>query len=194
MKKLMISGLTMVLLASCSQTEKEKVDTQSEETMYMKEDENVERSTREQTEWDEVDVTSPIVSYEEIQSEEIEVRGNGDYSVYTVDETILFDFDKANIRDSGEDKLKEVITSVKKRHPDGEIAVRGYTDATGSADYNKELAEERAEAVASFLKEDSEIEDDQVTVIAKGEQDPVASNQTQEGRQQNRRVEILARN
>lgn len=194
MKKLIFSGLTMILLISCSQSEKEKIDTQSEEAMYMKEDENVESSTREQTNWEEVDVTSPIVSYEEIQSEEIEVRGTKDYSVYAVDETILFDFDKSSIREGGEEKLEEVITSVKKRHPDGEIAVRGYTDAIGSKDYNKELAEKRADAVASFLEDDAGIEDDQVTVLAKGEQDPVASNETVEGRQKNRRVEILVRN
>lgn len=194
MKKLIISGLTIILLMSCSQSEKEKIDTQSEETMYMKEDENVDASTREQTNWDEVDVSSPIVSYEEIQSEEIEVRGTNDYSVYAVDETVLFDFDKASIRDSGKEKLREVITSVKKRHPDGNIAVRGYTDAIGTKDYNKALAEERARAVASFLQEDDAIEDDQVTVIARGEQDPVASNETPEGRQKNRRVEILVRN
>lgn len=194
MKKLIFSGLTMLLLISCTQSEKEKIDTESEETMYLKEDEDVATSTREQTNWGDVDVTSPIVSYEEIQSEEIEVRGTRDYSVYTVDETVLFDFDKASIRESGEDKLDEVITSVKRRHPDGEIAVRGYTDAVGTPEYNKELAEKRAEAVASFLQDDAEIDDDQVTVIAKGEQDPVASNETAEGRQKNRRVEILVRN
>lgn len=194
MKKLIFSGLTMLLLISCTQSEKEKIDTESEETMYLKEDEDVATSTREQTNWGDVDVTSPIVSYEEIQSEEIEVRGTRDYSVYTVDETVLFDFDKASIREGGEDKLDEVITSVKKRHPDGEIAVRGYTDAVGTPEYNKELSEKRAEAVASFLQDDAEIDDDQVTVLAKGEQDPVASNETAEGRQKNRRVEILVRN
>lgn len=194
MKKLIFSGLTMLLLISCTQSEKEKIDTESEETMYLKEDEDVATSTREQTNWGDVDVTSPIVSYEEIQSEEIEVRGTRDYSVYTVDETVLFDFDKASIREGGEDKLDEVITSVKRRHPDGEIAVRGYTDAVGTPEYNKELSEKRAEAVASFLQDDAEIDDDQVTVLAKGEQDPVASNETAEGRQKNRRVEILVRN
>lgn len=187
-------GLCVVLLMSCSKSEKEEIDTGKEETMYLKEDENVDPQTAEKTDWDEVDVTSPIVSYEEIKSKEIEVRGSDSFSVYAVDETVLFDFDKAEIRDSGEEKLKEVVNSLEKRHPDGEVAVRGYTDAIGSKDYNKELAEERAEAVADFIRENADVSKEDITVLAKGEKNPVASNETAEGRQENRRVEILVRN
>lgn len=187
-------GLCVVLLMSCSKSEKEEIDTGKEETMYLKEDENVDPQTAKKTDWDEVDVTSPIVSYEEIKSKEIEVRGSDSFSVYAVDETVLFDFDKAEIRDSGEEKLKEVVNSLEKRHPDGEVAVRGYTDAIGSKDYNKELAEERAEAVADFIRENADVSKEDITVLAKGEKNPVASNETAEGRQENRRVEILVRN
>ena len=178
----------------CSQSEKEKIDTQNDEAMYLKEDENVPEKTQEKTNWDQVSATSPIVNYEEVQSSEIEVRGTDSFSVYTLDEKILFDFDKAEIRPGGEEKLEEIISSVEKRHPDGEIAVRGYTDAIGSKDYNRELAEERAQEVASYITENAEISDDQIDILAKGEQDPVATNETAEGRQKNRRVEILVRN
>jgi outer membrane protein OmpA-like peptidoglycan-associated protein len=181
-------------LAACSKTEKEKIDTSKDETMYLKEDENVDPQTRSKTEWSEVDVTSPIVKYEEIKSEEIEVRGTDSFSVYAVEERVLFDFDKAEIRNTGEEKLEEVINSVEKRHPDGEIAVRGYTDAIGSEAYNKQLAEERARAVAEYIKENSDVGGDQISVLAKGEENPVATNETEKGRQKNRRVEIVVKN
>ena len=185
----------MILVSwGCSQSEKEKIDTQNDEAMYLKEDENVPEKTQEKTDWDQVSATSPIVNYEEVQSSEIEVRGTDGFSVYTLDEKILFDFDKAEIRPGGEEKLEEIISSVEKRHPDGEIAVRGYTDAIGSKDYNRELAEDRAQEVASYITENAEISDDQIDILAKGEQDPVATNETAEGRQKNRRVEILVRN
>lgn len=194
MKSLKLLTICAFVVLSCSKTDKENIDTDKDKTMYFKEDENVDPATREATNWDEVDVTSPIVKYEEIESEEIEVRGTETYSVYGVDEAVLFDFDKAQIRDTGKEKLKEVINSVQKRHPDGEIAVRGYTDAVGSKDYNKELSEDRAKAVADYMKENSDIEDSQISVLAKGEKNPVATNETAQGRQQNRRVEILVKN
>jgi outer membrane protein OmpA-like peptidoglycan-associated protein len=195
MKMIRIFSICIVLFMSCSKSEKEKISTQEEDTMLLKEGENVSRETRNKTNWDEVDVTSPIVRYEEVKSEEIEVRGTDSYSVYSMDEKILFDFDKAKIRDTGKEKLEEVINSVEKRHPDGEVAVRGYADAIGSEDYNKQLAEERAEAVAQYIQKNTDIiEEDEITILAKGEQDPVASNETEKGRQKNRRVEILVRN
>jgi outer membrane protein OmpA-like peptidoglycan-associated protein len=188
---ILIGGL--LLLASCSKSNKEEINTEKEETMYLKESEHVDPSVVEETNWDEVSVTSPIVNYEEITSDEIEVRGTTDISLYIVDEKILFDFDEATIRDSGKEKLEEVVKSVEKRFPEGELAVRGFTDAIGTEPYNKELSQERAKAVAEYIREHSEIGKDEITVLAKGEQNPVATNETARGRQMNRRAEILVR-
>lgn len=193
MKHTLILIVSLLVMMSCSETKKENIETEDENTMVLKEDDEVSQSTKEKVDWNEVDVTSPIVKYDEVKSEDIEVRGNDEYSVYSIEEDVLFDFDKAAIRETGEDKLKEVITSLEKRHPDGEIAVKGYTDAVGSKDYNKDLAEDRAEAVADYIQKNSDIEEDRINVIPKGEQDPVSSNETAEGRQDNRRVEIMVR-
>jgi outer membrane protein OmpA-like peptidoglycan-associated protein len=194
MKNLLIIMASFFFFVSCSQTSREKADPDDKDKMVLKDDDKVDRQTKARTNWDEVDVTSPVVKYDEVRSSDIEVRGDKDYSVYSLDETILFDTDKATIKNQGQSKLKEVIESVKKRHPDGEIAVKGYTDSRGSADYNEDLAEQRAEAVAQYIQDNSDIDDDQISVIAKGEKDPAASNETAEGRQENRRVEIMARN
>jgi outer membrane protein OmpA-like peptidoglycan-associated protein len=194
MKHLAIVSLMVVFFMSCSKTENKDTTADGKETMVLKKDENVSDNTKRKTNWNEVDLTSPVVKYDEVKSTDIEVRGNNEYSIYSVDEKILFDTDKAAIGKKGKEKLKEVAQSVKKRHPKGEIAVYGYTDATGSAEYNKDLSKERAEAVADYLKQNSEIESDNINVIAKGEQNATASNETAEGRQKNRRVEIVVRN
>jgi outer membrane protein OmpA-like peptidoglycan-associated protein len=182
-----------ILMFSCSKTEKKNIDPNDENTMVLKEGDKVSETTRKRVDWNEVDVTSPIVKYDEVKSKEIEVRGNEEVSVYSIEENILFDFDKAAIRKTGEEKLKEVITSLKKRHPEGEIAVKGFTDAIGGKDYNKDLAEDRAEAVAEYIQKNSDIDEDRISVIAEGEKNPVSTNETEEGREENRRVEIMVK-
>ena len=69
------------------------------------------------------------------------------------------------------------------------IEVAGHTDSTGTAEYNQQLSERRANAVASYL-ETREIRSDRVITVGMGETRPVASNDTPEGRQLNRRVEL----
>lgn len=69
------------------------------------------------------------------------------------------------------------------------IEVAGHTDSTGSAEYNQQLSERRADAVATYLKT-REVRADRIITVGMGETRPVASNDTAEGRQQNRRVEL----
>jgi outer membrane protein OmpA-like peptidoglycan-associated protein len=69
------------------------------------------------------------------------------------------------------------------------IEVAGHTDSTGTTEYNQQLSERRADAVASYL-ETREIRADRVITVGMGETRPVASNDTPEGRQLNRRVEL----
>lgn len=190
MKAIKIIGLSALVFFSCSKSENKET---TDQDMVLREDEAVSEATKERINWDEVDVTSPIVTYDEVKSKDIEVRASDRYSVYSIDEKILFDVDKATIRSGGEEKLQEVVTSLKQRYPEGEIAVKGYTDATGSKSYNKDLSKERAEAVANFLQQKGDIEEDRIEVIAKGEKNPTATNETAEGRQENRRVEIMVR-
>ena len=69
------------------------------------------------------------------------------------------------------------------------IEVAGHTDSTGTAEYNQQLSERRADAVASYLKTRG-ILADRIITVGEGETRPVASNDTPEGRQLNRRVEL----
>ena len=66
----------------------------------------------------------------------------------------------------------------------------GYTDDTGKAEYNVELSRRRAEAVADYLQKNYELGTDRVVANLYGAENPIAGNDTAEGRAQNRRVEI----
>jgi OOP family OmpA-OmpF porin len=68
------------------------------------------------------------------------------------------------------------------------LNVIGYTDSVGDAEYNQKLSERRARAVADYLIKQDPTRVEFVLAMGKGEQDPIASNDTEEGRAQNRRV------
>lgn len=143
--------------------------------------------------WGDVDFNAPAAAYEEITDKNIDIRGNNNYGIYGLGENILFDEGKSTIRKDAEQNLKQVTTSIEKRYKGGEVRVFGYTDAVGSAGYNKELAEQRATAVRDWLVKNGSISDDRISIEPVGEARPVASNSTEQGRRQNRRVEIVAK-
>lgn len=90
--------------------------------------------------------------------------------------------------ESGKDLLKEVVEFMNS-HPDSNLEVIGYTDNTGSEEQNKALSLARAKAVEKHLT-DTGIPADRITVRGEGSANPVSDNNTEEGRAQNRRVEI----
>ena len=142
--------------------------------------------------WNDVDFNSPSVSYQEITDKNIGVRGNDKYSIYDLGENILFDENKATLRPDAEANLKQIAASVNTHYKDGVLRVYGYTDSKGDADANRKLAEQRANAVKSWLSGNG-FNEACISVNAVGEARPVAPNSTDAGRQQNRRVEIVAR-
>lgn len=143
--------------------------------------------------WDAVDFGAPAATFDEITDSDITIRGNDEYAIYSVDETVLFDTDKNTIKSDAAQKLKQVSESMGKRFADGQVRIYGYTDAKGAAGYNMQLAEQRAEAVKNWLTENGNVTADRISLHPVGESQPVASNASAEGRQQNRRVEIVAR-
>ncbi len=143
--------------------------------------------------WGDVDFNAPAAAYDEITDKNINVRGNDAYGIYGLGENILFDEGKSTIRSDAEENLTQVAASIGKRYNGGVVRVFGYTDAVGSAGYNKELAEQRAEAVRAWLVKNGKVSEDRISIHPVGEARPVASNSTEQGRQQNRRVEIVAK-
>ncbi len=143
--------------------------------------------------WDSIDRNSPSASYEEISDTNIFTRSNSSYSIYSLGENVLFDQGKSTINKSAEPGLKQVASSIEKRFANGEVRIYGYTDAAGTDIANKMLAQERAESVKNWLTANTKIGENNISLHPMGEAKPVATNATPDGRQQNRRVEIVAR-
>jgi OOP family OmpA-OmpF porin len=104
-------------------------------------------------------------------------------------ENILFGFDSLSIPDEYRDEL-DVIGEFVKNNAESYIVIHGYADNTGSAEYNMKLSHKRAERVARYLTSNFGIDPSRMVVMCYGDLNPVASNDTPEGRRLNRRAEI----
>jgi outer membrane protein OmpA-like peptidoglycan-associated protein len=102
---------------------------------------------------------------------------------------VLFDTNKAQLKPGGTRSLQK-LAGFLKQYPQRKAQVEGYTDSTGSADYNLGLSDRRANVVRSSLV-GMGIGNDRITTHGYGQASPVASNDTADGRQLNRRVEIV---
>ena len=105
---------------------------------------------------------------------------------------VLFDFDKAEIRADAASALGNVATIIR-AYPSGSAALEGHTDAKGDDAYNQRLSERRAESVRRWLADKERIDAGKLSARGWGERRPVASNDTDQGRQKNRRVEVVIR-
>ncbi|HSK22831.1 MAG TPA: OmpA family protein [Egicoccus sp.] len=120
---------------------------------------------------------------------EFDGRVTAEGTVLTLEEPILFDFDSDQLRDGAREPLDD-IAEVLAFYPDAPVQVIGHTDDQGSADYNLDLSQRRADVVADALRERG-IPVDRLTAEGRGLTEPVAPNDSDEGRAQNRRVEVL---
>ena len=102
--------------------------------------------------------------------------------------SLNFDFDKSNVKPQYYDLLKNIKEFVEQNNY--EITIVGHTDSIGSNQYNFGLSRRRAESVKAKLLEFGLSEDRIVGIEAMGEEQPIATNATKEGRAQNRRVEF----
>ena len=102
---------------------------------------------------------------------------------------VLFDFNQYTLKAGAREKLAKV-SGILLAYPGLKIQVEGHTDSVGSDDYNQTLSEKRANAVRDYLVTEG-VPDGTVSAIGLGKANPVASNDTAAGRQQNRRVEMV---
>ncbi|CUH85206.1 OmpA family protein [Thalassovita mediterranea] len=119
----------------------------------------------------------------------VSITNTGDRLIVTMPQDILFAVDSTFVSGALRDDLAAVATSLN-RYPESTVQVLGHTDNTGSAEYNLDLSQRRANSVAAILV-DSGVSDYRIRPIGRGEDQPVASNLTPEGRAQNRRVDIV---
>jgi OOP family OmpA-OmpF porin len=109
-----------------------------------------------------------------------------------IPEAALFAFDSADLTDEGKIAIEEYRKELRPEISEAYAGIIiGHTDSTGSAEYNLGLSMRRAQAVSDYLA-NTGVDADILREVGRGEEDPIASNDTEEGRSQNRRVEIIA--
>jgi outer membrane protein OmpA-like peptidoglycan-associated protein len=106
----------------------------------------------------------------------------------TFESGLLFDVDKAALKPASEESLENLAVILNK-YKDTEILLEGHTDATGGEEHNLELSRSRAQSVAIYL-ESQQVIPTRFTIMGYGESQPIATNDTKDGRAENRRVEV----
>ncbi len=121
----------------------------------------------------------------------IGVIRQGDQLIVRMSQDLLFATDSSNLNPSQRDELQIVARSLLD-YPSTIVYVVGHTDNTGTTAYNQDLSERRAAAVAAELRFGG-VPASRVSAYGRGETQPIASNQSEAGRAQNRRVDIIIR-
>ena len=120
------------------------------------------------------------VEVERLQNENLKI---------TMSSEVSFDYNSAALKPAFRQTLDKVA-DILKRYPRTTIRIIGHTDSTGSAAYNQQLSEQRAKSVSWYLS-DAGVDPRRIITEGRGEQQPRATNDTEAGRQLNRRVEML---
>ena len=123
------------------------------------------------------------------QVELVDVNGLPAVKV-TFESGILFGFNSSELSDEAKASLAE-FAEVLKSTPDADVAILGHTDNVGTEKANQSVSEKRAKAVAKYLTEQEVAETQIKDVLGMSFNQPVASNDTEEGKAQNRRVEVF---
>lgn len=142
-----------------------------------------EHAAREKAEKEYKDAMASLKEMAKVQQDQ---RG----MVITLSGSVLFTTGKADLLPIAQDKLAQVATVLQNQPPTKKIVVYGYTDSIGTKADNLKLSQARADTVRNFLVSKG-VDPSRISAVGRGEEDPVATNKTPEGRANNRRVEIV---
>lgn len=123
---------------------------------------------------------------EDLENATVERVGEG--IKITFDSGILFDTESYALKDASKEDIAN-LAEVLNKYEDTNIMFGGHTDSRGTDEYNQELSENRAKSVAEYAAFTG-VDATRMTIVGYGEDDPIATNDTEAGRQKNRRVEI----
>ena len=123
---------------------------------------------------------------QDIKNAKIERIGEG--IKITFDSGILFKINSSELQPAAKTNI-ESLAKILNKYPDTNILIEGDTDNTGTDEYNQKLSERRAQAVADYQK-GLGVAGSRISTVGLGELNPIASNDTDYGREQNRRVEV----
>ena len=125
----------------------------------------------------------------DLENDRVQINNTGDRLIVTLPQDILFSVDSAAVNRALRGDLLTVADSLK-NYPGSSVQVVGHTDNSGAAAYNQDLSERRANSVADVLMQGG-VGFNRIRTFGRGEDQPIASNLTAEGKAQNRRVEIV---
>jgi outer membrane protein OmpA-like peptidoglycan-associated protein len=127
---------------------------------------------------------------EEMQNEVegVKVERIGEGIKLTFDSGILFAFDSSTLQANAKTNIYK-LADILRKYPDSNILIVGHTDSDGAEQYNQSLSERRAQSVSDYTRLQG-VNPSRLSIIGLGEMEPVATNETVEGKQLNRRVEI----
>ena len=123
---------------------------------------------------------------QKLDSAKVERVGEG--ILVTFESGLLFDFDSSQLRTAARSNLTQFASTLNDM-TDSELLISGHTDSVGGDDYNMALSERRAKSAADFLMSKG-VSGARINIVGLGETEPIATNDTANGRQQNRRVEV----
>lgn len=110
--------------------------------------------------------------------------------VLTFESDVLFATNSSYLSEKAKVTMKNMVAYINKNYPNASIQINGHTDSTGEADYNQWLSEKRAASVKTYAVSLG-LNDGNVSTKGYGKSKPVATNSTADGRQKNRRVEVI---
>lgn len=116
------------------------------------------------------------------------VQRVGEGIAITVPEGLLFGYDSDQVTAAARDNLRKFAASLNK-YPNTRTLIVGHTDSDGRAEYNMDLSDRRALSAAGFISAQG-VDRDRISTAGRGEAEPIATNTSDDGRRQNRRVEI----
>ena len=125
----------------------------------------------------------------DLNNSDVDITNTGDRLIVTMPNNILFATDSYSVRADLQRDLRTVAANLL-AYPNSTIQIIGHTDNEGDATYNQTLSERRANAVADVLLDEG-VPFGRIEAIGRGEDQPITSNLTPEGRAENRRVEIV---
>ncbi|CAN5538847.1 OmpA family protein [soil metagenome] len=136
-----------------------------------------------------------IGAYMDRQAAEIErdlenarIERIGEGIKITFDSGILFDIDSDELKSAAKENITN-LSEILNKYEDTNILIEGHTDVTGPEDHNQKLSERRAASVADYAKSIG-VDNNRITTVGYGENQPIADNDTDAGRRENRRVEV----
>ena len=184
--RVLILGLSLVVLGGCSATDTQPDEPADDQTMA---DETATEDTQTDSETYSAEDGDGVTSEDMTDEERAEkMREQAEQKAMQAANTIYFDFDSADIRRESRTIL-EAHAAYLAADDSASVVLEGHTDERGSSEYNMALGERRADSVARFLKV-NDVSEDQIETVSYGEEKPAVDESNEDAWAQNRRVEI----